>query len=124
MAIPLARYRLSRAALDQRRFLATELAAATGVPLNTVYAFIRDLGSGVTSEPLASGGVGRPQKLYTLTDAGVAYLLDRNLEVVNALRLGREALPITEATRGIVPGRTDARRAQTAAQLHYAEGQG
>ena len=67
-----ATYRLSRAALDQRQFFATELAALTGVPLNTMVQFHqRPLGTRLTSEPQASGNVGRRQKLYTLTEEGV-----------------------------------------------------
>jgi hypothetical protein len=96
MAIPFASYRLSRAALDQRQFLAIELAALTGVPLNTVYSFINDLGTRVTSEPQASGNVGRRQKLYTLTEEGVDYLLDRNFELARLLKLGREMEPLGE----------------------------
>jgi hypothetical protein len=86
-----AHYRLGRAALDQRQFLATELAALTGVPINTVYGFIANLGGRITSEALAPASVGRPRNLYTLTDEGVDYLLDRNLEIAQILRRGSTA---------------------------------
>jgi predicted ArsR family transcriptional regulator len=96
MAIPFASYRLGRAALDQRQFSAVELAALSGVPLNTVYSFIRDLGTRLTSEPQATAHVGRPQNLYTLTEEGIDYLLKRNLELARLMRLGRETDPQRE----------------------------
>lgn len=105
MPIPFATYRLSRAALEQKQFLATELAALTGVPLNTVYSFIAELGTRLTSESLASGNVGRRQKLYTLTDEGIDYLLDRNLE------FGRQ---VNE--RVMAPGRAAAEHQATLAE--------
>lgn len=88
---PLASYRLGRAALDQRQFLAVELAALAEVPMNTVYGFLADLGPRVTSETLASSRPGRPRKLYALTDEGIDYLLDRNLEIARTLRVGSDA---------------------------------
>ncbi|HEX9944263.1 MAG TPA: ferritin-like domain-containing protein [Thermoanaerobaculia bacterium] len=83
---PLARYRLGRAALDLRTFMAAELAALTQVPINTVYSFLADLGPRLTSETLDSGAPGRPKKRYALTGEGVEHLLRQNLEVARALR--------------------------------------
>jgi len=96
MAIPFATYRLGRAALDQRQFSAVELAALSGVPINTVYSFVRDLGTRLTSEPQATGHVGRRQNLYTLTEEGIDYLLKRNLELARLMRGGRDTEPQLE----------------------------
>ena len=110
MAIPFASYRLGRTALDQRQFSAVELAALTGVPLNTVYSFIRDLGTRLVSEPQATAQVGRPQNLYTLTEEGIDYLLKRNLELARVMGIGRESErerePAYRRTQGAVAEET------------------
>ena len=89
-ATPLARYQLGRAALDHRQFLAAELSDATGIPLNTVYGFLAELGDGVESTPLVESAApprrGAPRKLYELTPEGVSYLTDRNLALARVLR--------------------------------------
>jgi len=85
---PLARYRLGRAALGHREFMAAELAEATGVPINTVYGFIAELGDRVEASPvsLPDGSRGAPRKLYRLTPEGIDYLAEQNLMLARALR--------------------------------------
>jgi hypothetical protein len=85
---PLARYRLGRAALGHREFMAAELADATGVAINTVYGFIAELGDRVKASPAfsADGSRGAPRKLYRLTREGVDYLAEQNLVLARLLR--------------------------------------
>lgn len=81
----LAQYRLARAALDLRTFTVAELESLAGVPRNTVYSFVANLGDKLKHEEIASVGRGRPRKNYTLTTAGFEELLERNLTLARIL---------------------------------------
>ena len=85
---PLAKYRLGRAALDLRSFTVADLRSLTDVPDNTIYSFLRALGSEqVSSEQIPSASKrGRPRKRYSLTPAGVEALIEQNVEAARMLR--------------------------------------
>jgi DNA-binding PadR family transcriptional regulator len=105
----LSKYRLGRAAVDLRTFTAEELASFTRVPVNTVYAFLHHLGSGVTKESLPSDSPGRPRTRYSLTSEGVEWLIDENLEIVGLI----ESLGLDTGVR-VGPGPAIRARAEVA----------
>jgi HSP20 family protein len=85
-------YRLTRAALRLSTFTVSELEDLTGAAKNTVYSFVsklRQVDEGMlTSEELQSLR-GRPQKRYSLTDAGIKYLAELSFEL--ASRFGEDS---------------------------------
>jgi cytoskeletal protein CcmA (bactofilin family) len=106
VAHPLARYRLGRAALDLGAFTVSELQHLTGVPANTIYSFVVELGPNrLRVEELAGDGAGRPRKRYSLKDEGTAYLLAKNLEVAEILRTQverrEEGVPVFRINRDV-----------------------
>lgn len=87
MSAPLAWYRLGQAALHLSAFTISELAHLTQVPVNTVYSFVSELGpERLRSEAIGSAARGRPRKRYSLTEKGVVYLAEKNMQVVKILR--------------------------------------
>jgi cytoskeletal protein CcmA (bactofilin family) len=95
ISAPLARYRLSQAALHLGAFTISELADLTQIPANTVYSFVSELGpQRLRSEPIGLPAPGRPRKRYSLTEQGIAYLLDQSLEVAKLLRDQRVGEPV------------------------------
>jgi ferritin-like metal-binding protein YciE len=103
--LPLVRYRLTRAALDLRSFTVAELASMTAAPVNTVYSFLSELGSGVAQESLPATTPGRPRKIYSLTRLGFERLLAENFEI---MRMIQEAGIEAPQSRGAVPASTQA----------------
>jgi HSP20 family protein len=85
-------YQLTRAALRLGTFTVSELEDLTGAAKNTVYSFVsklRQVGEGMlTSEELQSLR-GRPQKRYSLTDAGTKHLAELSFEL--ASRFGEDS---------------------------------
>lgn len=85
-------YQLTRTALRLGTFTVSELEDLTGAAKNTVYSFVsklRQVDEGMlTSEELQSLR-GRPQKRYSLTDAGTKYLAELSFEL--ASRFGEDS---------------------------------
>jgi DNA-binding PadR family transcriptional regulator len=81
-------YRLSHLAIRLRTFTARELIALTGMVEDTVYGFLAKLTPPgyLQWEELPRSTRGRPVKRYTLTEAGVDYLLERNADIASILR--------------------------------------
>ncbi len=86
-------YRLARVAVRLRTFTVSELMRLTGIVDDTVYGFLRKLSrvpaECLKSEKLPRATRGRPVKRYTLTDAGVDYLLQKNARLA-AILAGEE----------------------------------
>jgi HSP20 family protein len=107
-------YQLTRAALRLGTFTVSELEDLTGAAKNTVYSFVSKLRQVRASPPIDEGMLiseelqslrGRPQKRYSLTDAGTKYLAELSFEL--ASRFGedsessRQRQTRAEATEGI-----------------------
>ncbi len=100
-------YRLSHLAIRLRTFTARELVALTGMVEDTVYGFLAKLTPQgyLQWEELPRSTRGRPVKRYTLTEAGVDYLLQRNADIASILRgdglrrIETEAEPAAARTR-------------------------
>lgn len=92
-------YRLSRLAVRLRTFTVSELIRLTGIVDDTVYGFVSKLmqtpREHLQWEELPRTTRGRPVKRYTLTEAGVDYLLERNARL--AAILGGEPANSTES---------------------------
>lgn len=90
-------YRLSRLAVRLRTFTVSELMRLTGIVDDTVYGFVfrlmRAQREYVQWEELPRATRGRPVKRYTLTDAGVDYLLERNARLA-AMLAGEEEMAV------------------------------
>jgi predicted ArsR family transcriptional regulator len=90
-------YRLSRLALRLRTFTVSELVRLTGTVDNTVYGFVAKLMDEEKEylqwEELPRETRGRPLKRYTLTEAGVDYLLARNARFA-AILSGEDETPL------------------------------
>jgi len=84
------RYRLGRLALRLHTFTVAELVRLTGIVQDTVYGFVSMLMHApqpyLEAEQLPRETPGRPIKRYTLTEAGVDYLLRKNARLAAALR--------------------------------------
>ena len=97
---------LARAATRLRRFTISELHRATDVPQNTIYSFVSRLihRGNLETEELTSAGAGRPRKRYSLTDAGLDYLLRRNALVISLLQGERASgtTPILPTTPAVI----------------------
>jgi predicted ArsR family transcriptional regulator len=82
-------YRLSRVAARLRTFTVSELTRLAGVGENTIYSFISKLAqlpqNYLQGENLPTSKRGRPHRRYTLTEAGVDYLLQRNARIASIL---------------------------------------
>lgn len=79
-------YQLTRAALRLGTFTASELEDLTGAAKNTIYGFVSKLRQAgedmLTAEELQSLR-GRPQKRYSLTEAGTKYLAELSFELAS-----------------------------------------
>src|ERR1039457_4822056 len=86
-------YRLSHLAIRLRTFTARELVALTGMVEDTVYGFLAKLTRPgyLQWEELPRSTRGRPVKRYTLTEAGLNFLLRRNAHIASVLR-GQDAV--------------------------------
>jgi HSP20 family protein len=101
-------YQLTRAALRLGTFTASELEDLTGAPKNTIYSFVsklRQVGDDILTDEELQSLRGRPQKRYSLTDAGTRYLSELSFEL--ASRFGEESEAartpnVAEATEGIL----------------------
>jgi HSP20 family molecular chaperone IbpA len=101
-------YQLTRAALRLGTFTASELEDLTSAPKNTIYSFVsklRQVGDNILTDEELQSLRGRPQKRYSLTDAGTKYLAELSFEL--ASRFGKEGEAaqvrgVAEAMEGIL----------------------
>jgi DNA-binding PadR family transcriptional regulator len=93
-------YRLSHLAIQLRTFTARELIALTGMVEDTVYGFLTKLTKPgyLQWEELPRSTRGRPVKRYTLTEAGLDYLLRRNARLASILRSEDAVVPFLETS--------------------------
>ena len=88
-------YRLSRLAVRLRTFTISELVRLTGTVDDTVYGFVAKLLNAQQDylqwEELPRSTPGRPVKRYTLTEAGVDHLLQRNARFAAILEGAEDA---------------------------------
>ena len=92
-------YQLTRAALRLGTFTASELEDLTGAPKNTIYSFVsklRQVSDDILTDEELQSLRGRPQKRYSLTEAGTKYLADLSFEL--ASRFGEESEAAQKAT--------------------------
>jgi|ERR1700677_1989812 HSP20 family protein len=85
-------YQLTRAALRLGAFTVSELEDLTGAAKNTVYSFVsklRQVDEGMLTFEELQSLRGRPQKRYSLTDAGTRYLAELSFEL--ASRFGEDS---------------------------------
>jgi len=112
-------YRLSGLAIRLREFTVSELVRLTGIVDDTVYGFVSKLLHGnqdyLTWEELPRETRGRPVKRYTLTDAGVQYLLQKNAWLAALINWEREVLEDAIPRRAAVPARVVAEELPAAA---------
>jgi HSP20 family protein len=84
-------YKLTRAALRLGTFTVSELEDLTGSAKNTVYSFVsklRQVEEGILTFEELQSLRGRPQKRFSLTDAGTKYLAELSFEL--ASRFGED----------------------------------
>jgi DNA-binding PadR family transcriptional regulator len=80
-------YRLSGLAIRLRRFTVSELNHITGIKEDTIYGFVAKLSQQgyVEAVGLARTTRGRPINRYSLTEAGLDYLLQKNARIAAIL---------------------------------------
>ena len=109
-------YRLSHLAIRLRTFTARELIALTGMVEDTVYGFLSKLAQPgyLQWEELPRVTRGRPVKRYTLTEAGLNYLLQRNARIASILRSADAVEPYIDSS--VEPAAARTRSVATAVQ--------
>jgi hypothetical protein len=101
-------YRLSRLAVRLRTFTVFELNDLSGIVEDTIYSFLSKLTRSSQAylqwEELPRSTRGRPVKRYTLTEAGVNFLLEKNARIAAILSAeGTVAPSIMAAAQPALP---------------------